>query len=731
MIFEKEKLRRAAEKNLAQGKIKAAIKDYCQLAESDPRDFNTLNMLGDLYVRVGAKDSAIECFTRIAEHYDEQGFNQKAIAMYKKIARLKPDDITISARLAPIYQALGLIAEARTHFLTVAEDYQKKGERLAALEIWQQIADLDPNDTKTKLNLAQSFIRENQSEKAVELFTEAGQRLLAKNNFEEASNAFSQALEIDQSYLPALSGATDAHIKLGFPDEAIEKLGKVRENLHEEAEFYALLSRCYLELENALAAEEVTNFLIEKDPLSYGKILDVTKLYIKTGDLESAVRTLELYAEAFLAGGKEAELEHWINEILTRDPEHGKTLRALARLRGWQRNELELKEALERLAESARLGESVEEERDALSELRMLFPSENRYLTRLQELGFEIAPQIENQESDFKEEENTFVPAFETFGAVGEHGTSGDFQDYSSDDDSFEVPVEYVQTAENDNYDEFETFPMEPVQFENPVVGNSEFQVVETQQPEINSPSYENLLNQELDSIDFYVSQGFNELALDSLDMLEKQFGFHPQIQARRQKLQSQSQTEINAETATVPLENTKQTVVNETTVETLNFDERVVSVNPSFADIFEEFGEDLEVAAIPNTQTDDYETHYNLGLAYKEMGLFDDAVEEFQAAAKVATPGDGTSRYLQCCNLIGHCFIEKGMPGLAVRWYERGLAAPGHSEEEYQALRYELGTAYEKNGEFDKALAQFTEIYAFDVAYRGVGEKLRSLQRT
>ena len=651
--------------------------------------------------------------------------------MYKKIARLKPDDITISARLAPIYQALGLIADARTHFLTVAEDYQKKGDRLAALEIWQQIADLDPNDTKTKLNLAQSFNEENQSEKAVELFTEAGQRLLAKNNLEEALNAFSQALKIDQSYLPALSGATEAHIKLGFPDEAIEKLGKVSEHLHEEAEFYSLLSRCYLELENASAAEEVTNRLIEKDPLSYGKILNVTKLYIKANDLESAVRTLELYAEAFLAGGQEAELEHWIDEILTRDPEHRKTLRVLARLRGWQRNELELKEALERLAESARFNESFEEEREALSELRMLFPSENRYLARLQELGFETAPPTENRESHF-EEENTVVPAFETFGAVGEHGDSNNFQDYAQSDDSFEVPVEYVQTAESNNYDDFGTFQMESVPTENQVADNSGLQAVETsKQPEINSPSYENLLNQELDSIDFYVSQGFNELALDSLDMLEKQFGFHPQIEARRQKLQSQLQGQVNTEIAALPLENTNQTAVNEMTVEVLTFDDKVVSVNPSFADIFEEFGEDLGVAAIPNAQTADYETHYNLGLAYKEMGLFDDAVEEFQAAAKVATPGDGTSRYLQCCNLIGHCFIEKGMPGLAVRWYERGLAAPGHSEEEYQALRYELGTAYEKNGEFDKALAQFTEIYAFDVAYRGVGEKLRSLQRT
>ena len=77
MSFDKEKLRRVAEKNLAQGKIQAAIKEYSKITESDPRDFNTLNMLGDLFVRVSAKDKAIDCFTRIAEYYEAQGFTHK------------------------------------------------------------------------------------------------------------------------------------------------------------------------------------------------------------------------------------------------------------------------------------------------------------------------------------------------------------------------------------------------------------------------------------------------------------------------------------------------------------------------------------------------------------------------------------------------------------------------------------------------------------------------------
>jgi hypothetical protein len=118
------------------------------------------------------------------------------------------------------------------------------------------------------------------------------------------------------------------------------------------------------------------------------------------------------------------------------------------------------------------------------------------------------------------------------------------------------------------------------------------------------------------------------------------------------------------------------------------------------------------------------------MGLAYREMGLLDQAVEEFQAAAGQAAPGDGTPRFLQCCNMLGHCFMEKGMPRPASLWFKKGLEAPGHTEDEYQAMRYDLGTAYERMGDNGRAIEVLSEVYAIDVSYRGVAERLRELQK-
>ena len=110
-------------------------------------------------------------------------------------------------------------------------------------------------------------------------------------------------------------------------------------------------------------------------------------------------------------------------------------------------------------------------------------------------------------------------------------------------------------------------------------------------------------------------------------------------------------------------------------------------------------------------------------------MDLLEEAVEEFQTAVGLVAPSDGTPRYLQCCNLLGHCFLQKKVPRLAVTWFNRGLKAPGHSDEEYQALRFDLGLAYEQMGEINRALDIFTEIYGTDISYRGVKEKLHELQ--
>jgi tetratricopeptide (TPR) repeat protein len=118
-----------------------------------------------------------------------------------------------------------------------------------------------------------------------------------------------------------------------------------------------------------------------------------------------------------------------------------------------------------------------------------------------------------------------------------------------------------------------------------------------------------------------------------------------------------------------------------------------------------------------------DFDTRYNLGIAYKEMGLLDEAIAEFQLAAK------DPKRSLECSSMIGICFMEKGMADVAVQWYEKGLQVQGRDPEAYRGLRYDLGMAWEAAGELGKAKATFGDLVREDPSFRDASDKLRELQ--
>lgn len=142
--------------------------------------------------------------------------------------------------------------------------------------------------------------------------------------------------------------------------------------------------------------------------------------------------------------------------------------------------------------------------------------------------------------------------------------------------------------------------------------------------------------------------------------------------------------------------------------------------------EVFAEFKEELEEGAAAE---EDIETHYNMGVAFKEMNLLDEAIGEFQKAYQAAERASNYANFIQCCTLLAHCFMEKNIPELAVRWLERALKAPGIDREGELALRYEIGAAYDLAGNTAAALNSFMEVYALNIDYRDVADRIRALK--
>ena len=145
------------------------------------------------------------------------------------------------------------------------------------------------------------------------------------------------------------------------------------------------------------------------------------------------------------------------------------------------------------------------------------------------------------------------------------------------------------------------------------------------------------------------------------------------------------------------------------------------------FADLVEDANKIF--VASGEDEDGDFDTHYNLGIAYKEMGLTDDAIGEFQKAFNLVKDESRSSPFIQACNMLSLCFFEKGIYKSAIKWCERGLESPGHQEHEYLALKYDMMNAYEKMGDPGKALDLGNEILEISIGYRDVAEKVKYLK--
>jgi len=725
MAFDKAKVLKAAEKSLSQGKINAAIKEYRQIVDNDADDLTTLNMLGDLYVRANKKDEAIACFERIAEHYSAQEFNLKAIAMYKKIERLRTRDPIVAHKLAELYATQGLVHDARSQYLVVADAYTRSGDNKKALDILHKIADLDPNNTEIRLKLADGYLKENMRREAAAAFVQAANRLHQTGAQDKALEAYSKALQLVRDDIEALRGMHETHIARGTADEAAEVLERVVEGREDDNELVSMLARAYLEAEDPKGAERATSMLMAQDASHYTQYLPVTRLYLKAGEVDEVIRILSTIIERMLAGREERELLELVNQVLVRNPDHVAALRMLVRIHWWQRDMDALRSSLERLAESAEASELVDEERYALTQLVRLAPDEQRYLDRLNLLGGlqDDTEDLSAPTTGDAETEGSDIPQFETFAVIDEQeglpsATADEFETnastFSDPTASFADLNEEESSALSTDFQEVDFSIVEPD--DTPAAPVATGPEEEARQ--------ETQMRQELESVDFYIAQGYADIAVDTLEMLERQFGPHPDIQSRRDKLAaSRDQQPAPAVFEFGGAEEISATVAGDGGN---NVAKPMAGIDAGLAELFEEF----RVAEEGDDVREDYETHYNMGTAYKEMDLMDEAIQEFQNAANLVKPNDGTSRYLQCCNMLGHCFIHKGMPEAAVLWFKKGLAAPGHSEDEYQALRYELASAYEQLGDLKQAREFYTEVYGVDVSYREVAEKLSQLRQ-
>lgn len=166
-----------AHKFLQKGDIKKAIKEYEKLLRDDPSDIRTKLKVADLLLRIGEREKALAGFEDVARFYESQGFLLKAAAVYKQMQKLRPDDVQVRLSLANIYHKIGLISDALSNYKAALSLQAKAGLVLERLQTWKKMMELDPDNAKLHVALAEEFAKEGMISDAVDEFREAARCL--------------------------------------------------------------------------------------------------------------------------------------------------------------------------------------------------------------------------------------------------------------------------------------------------------------------------------------------------------------------------------------------------------------------------------------------------------------------------------------------------------------------------------------------------------------------------
>ena len=763
----------------ADGLAVKAIAVYKKVVKLDPRNVLASLACADLYAEQGLIGEAKLQYTVAAEHYLREGRVRKALELYQRIADLDPGNVTILSKLAELYAKEGMIEEAVSQLHKAAETALKARKDAEAKRFFKRMAELDPSSFKAHYGLARLLVQMEAYDEAVEALRLAeradptsplapaflGEIQRLRGELSEAEAAFRRALQLDPS-------GVEARLKLG-------RIYLERGRVEEAFETYAILADRFRQEGRYDDAIELFRGILEADPKHLKAEEQLSELLTLAGDLEGAKegfrRLAALHREVERAD-KEAVA---LRRVLALDPADALALGRLRELGVVEEDRslhpemveagpsyeeevlpIEAPPLEEQLQEEVEGGIKASEEALAEGLSKVEVPTEPEVVSGEDPLVLEslievdvylkyslyeraverlrqataLVPRSLAVRSKLKElylERGMLDEAAAEGVAMAEIALEQGLPSQAALELTKVLALDPQHARARELYASLmgeEELPKElqPFLVEEP----EEVQVVEE------GPD----LSEDVAEADFYLSQGMVEEAKGVLRRILIRDPGNAQATKRLSELELRpAPPEVPVEFETPPA---KAPSFDVTPVFKVASEEE--EPEGGFIDLSAELERELAEEEVPRQEIgppleeilaefqkgireklseEDYETHYNLGIAYKEMDLFDEAIEEFRLAAK------DRRRALTCIDLIGLCYMAKGRPELAVQELMQGLVLSGFPPEEYRGLKYDLATAYEVLGDLQKALTILQELEKEDPRLWDVAARIRDLK--
>jgi tetratricopeptide (TPR) repeat protein len=851
LALNKRKVLETARKHAQKGAKAKALKEYNVLLKADPRDAKLLLEVGDAYRRWGQSEEAIAQYGKVAQQYQHDGFDARAVAVFKQILNLDPKQYSAFVSLSELYQRMGLDSEAISALQTAADGYHKEGRKTEALDLLRQTAALDPTNTTSRLKVADLLRREGMDDEALSEYKAVAEELENQQDRDQLVNVQERILEIKPDEVSALCALVRNLMSSGNLDRAEPFAVRALDVAAEPAQ-YELLIELYAQggndakLANATRGlaklyrdrgdEEKAKELMQRLPAE--DMNSDSRLAVDTSEVDEPELDDEelLDEEPFLALTDEVESESdsQVDEIELDgvepdalpegDPDqllaeanvylrYGKRDQAISSLRGIITQDPNHRAALEKLgeayADNGQTAEAVEAWKKAAVQVREAGDAEALAVLkdRLAALDPAAAEQIGSvdlkaqkaPEADLDVEVDLDLDRAINEVAAGESHSALDI-DPEGDDFEIEIEVEFDDES-MDDVSETETASSDESEQEisqtAPVLADDDDESIDlgldldldvdvedlTSPPAGTSADQSRTtaakITEELDEAEFYLAQEMFDEAEATIERILKIVPDHPsamlrmgEVEAGRAKAPAaggqaeladdeihdsdddDTLTSANSTSSLVPPVEALDDVssdadetqpagdvalgegdpeesfdLREALSDVLTDDQELSAsdsssgvlstVEDGFVSIFSDFKK-----GVSETLDDgDFETRYDLGIAYREMELFDDAIDEFRICL------DSPTRRFDSLYLMGICARELSRFEDAVNYFEQALALPELPSEGLASVYFDLSFAQEGAGEIERACASVQKVLEHQEDFPGASERLAALE--
>lgn len=591
-MSKKDKLLADAQKLMQKGQADKAINCYQEALAADPADLRVRQRLAELLAKYRRVDEARKELETIGKSLTANGFYMKAIAVYKQIEKLFPEDIAIALTLAGLNEKHGLSANALSEYKRAYDHYERLQNHVEALKALEAMQRIDAHNPNIKLKYAEVLFQQGRLDEALEAFRSLG--LLLVERRDEA--AFSRLAERLSQLFPDKGDFTCSVIEQKISDGGAEQAAVLLQALikadPQRLSAWQLLVKAYRALENTARLKTVCQHFIKFFPSELFPREQLIRALLDEQETSAALTLMDESEQLFIAAGAAGTLREFYLALNDLVPINVRILKGCARACEAAGMSEEAASFAAKIGSLAGLGGG---------QPAVAVPAEEELAAdELEELLPEVEPEIELELQAVGQAEEDASPA-------ATHGTGPrelDISDFSDAKASLEA--------------------------------------------------------------DFYEI----EVELDE---------------------------DLGA-AAVAPADTWFETV------------------NDIFDNIQTETGKVRFGAGMENG---DAQSQYDLGLAFHEMGLYDEAINALRQAA------EDPERRVSCLILQGACLRDKGELQLAENALRALLTLPSLSTEDSCALKYELALTLTVVGKNDEAWTLLEEVERINPAYRDVSARL------